>query len=53
MESCLGEKNEGRKGNEKLHVLERKNKKDIFVSVRSIFFCFLTGGLYLQIWGLL
>ena len=40
MESCLGEKNEGRKGNEKLHVLERKNKKDIFVSVRSIFLFF-------------
>ena len=59
MESCLGGKNKGGKGNEKLYVLERKNKNDIFVSIGSIFlpqsgqfFCFLAGGFYLQIWGL-
>ena len=32
-ESCLGRKNEGRKGNEKLYVLEIKKKKGIFVSI--------------------
>ena len=40
MESCLKGKNEGGKGNEKLYVLERKNKKGIFVSIGSIFLFF-------------
>ena len=47
-ESCLGRKNEGRKGNEKLYVLERKKKKDIFSQLDQLF-CFLTDGLSLQI----
>ena len=40
MESCLGGKNEGEKGNEKLYVFERKNKKGVFVSIGSIFLFF-------------
>ena len=37
----MGGKNEGGKGNEKLYVLERKNKKGIFVSIESIFLFFV------------
>ena len=33
-------KNEGGKGKEKLYVLERKKKKDIFVSTGLIFLLF-------------
>ena len=39
--------------NEKLSVLEKKKKKRrAFLSQSTILFCFLTGGIYLQIWGL-